>query len=83
MNKKVYHFYSLFLEKQEQFLNRMADEGWRLVKTNRLSYEFAPVHRENTSIKLYSSAKSPIGQIRITARFLRIWDIVFFPKMPT
>ena len=42
MNKKVYRFYSIFLKKQEQFLNRMAGEGWRLVKTSRLSYEFVP-----------------------------------------
>lgn len=42
MNKKVYRFFFLFLEKQETFLNQMAEEGWRLVKTSRLSYEFAP-----------------------------------------
>ena len=42
MNKKVYRFYFMFLERQEKFLNRMANEGWRLVKTSSLSYEFAP-----------------------------------------
>ena len=42
MNKKVYRFFFMFLEKQERFLNRMAGNGWRLLKTTRLSYEFAP-----------------------------------------
>lgn len=42
MTKKVYRFYSMFLEKQEMFLNKMAGEGWRLIKTTRLSYTFEP-----------------------------------------
>lgn len=42
MDKKVLRFYSMFLDKQEAFLNKMADEGWKLIKTTKLSYEFTP-----------------------------------------
>lgn len=42
MNKKVFRLYSTLIGKQEVFLNKMADEGWRLVKTSWFSYEFEP-----------------------------------------
>lgn len=38
--KKCYRFYAGMLGSQARFLNRMAAEGYRLARTDRLSYEF-------------------------------------------
>ena len=42
MSKRVYRYFYGFLDKQQSFLNRMAREGWRLVRTGRISYVFEP-----------------------------------------
>jgi hypothetical protein len=40
--KKCYRFFGGFLDLQEAWLNRMAQKGYRLVKTGTLVYEFEP-----------------------------------------
>ena len=40
MRKSVNKFFWLFLTSQEQWLNKMSDEGWRLVGTTVSGYEF-------------------------------------------
>ena len=40
MRKRVNKFFWLFLTSQEQWLNKMSDEGWRLVGTTVSGYEF-------------------------------------------
>lgn len=40
MRKKYYRFFWGFLKKQEKWLNEMADQGCRLVRTGRAWYEF-------------------------------------------
>ncbi len=40
MSKKYYRFFWGFLKKQENWLNEMADKGYRLVRTGRAWYEF-------------------------------------------
>lgn len=40
MNKRVYRYFGGFLEKQREFLNDMCDKGYRLVRTEKLLYEF-------------------------------------------
>lgn len=42
MNRKCYRFFGAFLNMQERWLNRMADDGWRLRQTGLLRYEFEP-----------------------------------------
>lgn len=37
---KKYRFYAGFLNAQERWLNKMADQGFRLVRTEKLLYEF-------------------------------------------
>ena len=41
MRKRVYRFFGGLLTAQEAWLNRMADRGYRLVRTGKLLYEFA------------------------------------------
>ena len=40
MTKKVNRYFGCFTEKQAKWLNQMAAEGWRLVRTGKLTYEF-------------------------------------------
>lgn len=40
MNKKYYRFYGGLLSAQERWLNKMAAQGYRLIKTEKLLYEF-------------------------------------------
>ena len=40
MSKRYYRFFWGFLKKQENWLNKMADQGLRLVRTGRAWYEF-------------------------------------------
>ena len=40
MNKKYYRFYGGLLSAQERWLNRMAEKGFRLVRSEKLLYEF-------------------------------------------
>ena len=42
MSKKKYRYFFSFLEGQERWLNKMAGEGYRLVRTAKLMYEFEP-----------------------------------------
>jgi hypothetical protein len=40
MHKRVFKFHSIFLRRQEKWLNGMSAKGWRLVGTNSLLHEF-------------------------------------------
>lgn len=40
MSKKCYRFFGGFLSAQEKWLNRMAEEGYRLIRAGKLLYEF-------------------------------------------
>ena len=40
MTKKINRYFGGFTEKQARWLNRMAAEGWRLVRTGKMTYEF-------------------------------------------
>lgn len=40
MAKKYYRFFGSFLIAQERWLNKMADKGYRLIRTEKLLYEF-------------------------------------------
>lgn len=40
MSKRIYKFFGGALKSQEKWLNKMAEKGWRLAKTNKASYEF-------------------------------------------
>lgn len=40
MSKKYYRFFGGLLDTQEKWLNKMADNGYRLIRTEKLLYEF-------------------------------------------
>ncbi len=40
MNKKYYRFYGGLIASQERWLNKIAEEGYRLIRTGKLLYEF-------------------------------------------
>ena len=40
MNKKIYRFFGGLLTAQENWLNKMSEKGYRLIRTGKLLYEF-------------------------------------------
>ena len=40
MKKKMYRYFFTFTKAQENFLNKMSNKGWRLIKTTPISFEF-------------------------------------------
>lgn len=57
MSKKYYRFFWGFLKKQENWLNEMADKGYRLVRTGRAWYEF-----EDCAPRKYRYAVEFVGE---------------------
>ncbi len=47
MNKTERRFFGGAIESQERWLNRKAGEGWRLVKTGKINYEFEQVEADS------------------------------------
>ena len=70
MKKSVKKFFWLFFTSQEQWLNKMADEGWRLVGTTISGYEFEECEKGKYRYKVAyiadrskESAKEYIGAL--------------------
>ena len=42
MSKKYYRYYGGLLGLQQKWLNKMAEKGYRLVRTTKAMYEFEP-----------------------------------------
>lgn len=40
MSKKCYRYFGLLLQKQEKWLNKMAERGYRLTAVDKMLYEF-------------------------------------------
>lgn len=40
MSKKYYRFFGGLLQKQEEWLNKMAEQGYRLIRVDKMMYEF-------------------------------------------
>lgn len=71
MNKKVFRFYSMLLDRQEDFLNRMADDGWHLVNTTSFSYEFAPCQPKEYEYKVIFVGEKSYHKNKDYQSFLR------------
>ena len=57
MSKKCYRFYGGLLVSQEKWLNKMAENGYRLIRTGKLLYEF-----EQCTPKQYQYCVDFVGQ---------------------
>ena len=40
MSKKCYRYFGGLLQKQEKWLNKMAEQGYRLISADKMLYEF-------------------------------------------
>lgn len=40
MSKKYYRFFGGLLQKQEEWLNKMAEQGYQLIRVDKMMYEF-------------------------------------------
>ncbi len=60
MNKICHRFYGGMLLSQEKWLNKMAAQGWRLIRTKKLLYEFEPCEPNQFEYRVeFIGEKSP------------------------
>lgn len=80
MNKKAYRFFGGFLKAQERWLNKMADKGYRLVRTTRLMYEFETCQPSEYEYRVEFTAEKSLKQIEAYRRFLEEMGYRTFTK---
>ena len=78
MNKSVKKFFWLFFTSQEQWLNKMCDEGWRLTGTTISGYEFEKCEKGKYRYKVAYIAQRSKESAKEYARALeacgyRVW----------
>ena len=65
MSKKCYRYFGGLLQKQEDWLNKMAEQGYRLIRVDKMLYEFETV--SYTHLDVYKRQKR--------SSFSRFWSI--------
>lgn len=80
MNKKVYRYFGGFLKVQEKWLNKMAANGFRLVRTTRLMYEFEKCAPSEYEYRVEFTAEKSLKQIEEYRRFLEEMGYRTFTK---
>lgn len=80
MNKKVYKIFLNPFEPQENWLNKMAEEGWELVKTGRWCYEFELCQRGAVCYKVDFVADKSLAQLKEYEAFLEGLGMKVFTK---
>ncbi|PRR78126.1 hypothetical protein CLLI_18900 [Clostridium liquoris] len=80
MNKRVYRYFLGFLEKQEKFLNDMSAKGYRLVKTEKLLYEFETCTPEKYEYCIEFVADKSYKEIKEYQEFLASMGFRSFNK---
>lgn len=81
MTKKYYRYFGGLLQKQENWLNRMANEGYRLTAIGKLLYEFEECESSSVEYRVeYIGSKSK-EKLKHIFNFLKIWVIRFSLKI--
>jgi len=70
MGKRVFRYFMGFLDAQEKWINEMAADGWRLVKTSTLFYEFEPCEPGSYEYRVEFVGALSYGRIRDYQGFL-------------
>lgn len=68
--KKLYRYFGGCLDRQENWLNRMAQKGYRLVNTGKLVYEFEPANPEEYQYAIEFIAHKSVQTASEYTRFL-------------
>lgn len=79
-NKKVYKYFWIFMKKQQDWLNLMSENGYRLVKTDMLSYEFEPCEPNEYEYLVDFAGHLSLDDLNDYANFLRSMGYVVFHK---
>lgn len=59
MSKKYYRFFGGLLQKQEEWLNKMAEQGYRLIRVDKMMYEFEECNPDRAEYRVeYIGSKS-------------------------
>lgn len=69
--KRCYRFYFGFLTAQEKWLNKMARDGWHLIKTAELSYDFEPCKPDEYEYRIEFIAQMSLSESKKYRDFLR------------
>lgn len=80
MNMKVIRYFGGFLKAQVDWLNRMADRGFRLVRAGRLMYEFEPCEPSRYEYRVEFVADKPPRQAEDYRRFIEDMGYRTFTK---
>ena len=72
MNKKVCRYFAGFMHSQARWLNKMATEGYRLVRTDLTHYEFEPCAPDEYE---YAVEYTGIGIIDAEAQDLNVYSV--------
>ena len=69
--KRCYRFFVGFLTAQEKWLNKMARDGWRLIKTTELSYVFEPCKPDEYEYRIDFIAQMSLPESKEYLTFLK------------
>ena len=75
MRKKCYHFFGGLLNAQANWLNKMSEKGYRLIRAGKMLYEF-----EECKPNEVKYCVEFIGEKTIPS-FWKIWAIRYFSKI--
>lgn len=79
MSRRVFRYF-ISLENQEKWLNRMAAEGWRLVKVDAFSYTFEPCQPSAYKYCLEFVGGKTKRELDAYMEYLRERQMTFFSK---
>lgn len=71
MKKTCYRYFAGFITAQQNWLNRMAEKGWRLIKTGKMSYEFGPCTPGEVEYRVEFVGQMSWGKSKDYAAFLK------------
>lgn len=84
MSKKCYRFFGGFQTAQENWLNRMADKGYRLIRTGKLIYEFEECHPNQVKYRIdfiaHHSKDNALVSLQFVVSYLSLHISLRFPK---
>lgn len=80
MSKTVWRFFGGFLQAQQDFLNKMAQQGWRLAKTGKFRYTFEPCEAGKYEYAVEFTGEKSLRAIRDYQMFLEEMGYRTFTK---
>lgn len=81
MSKKCYRFFGGLLTVQKNWLNKMAEKGYRLIRTGKLLYEFEKCKPGQVQYCVEFIGQNQKLMLKITMISWKKWDIPYSIKI--